>query len=250
MSSGKEPVAIVGFHDGSAGQVESWFERVTGLEIACFVIDSPSYSDIDIEKENKRRVCKTTDFPQRGLFKGHPVIVSPNWIEKISSLGVKKVLCLEPVNRHRRKQIELVRNSKLQLVSAIHPSALILPNARIGEGVWINAGCVIGYKAEIGSGSIINTGAQIDHHNVLGECCQVDPGVVTAGNVVLGECCHVHTGAVLINRVEVGADSIIGAGSVVLKNVPARCTAVGVPARIIRPADELSIEEDPAPTNS
>jgi sugar O-acyltransferase (sialic acid O-acetyltransferase NeuD family) len=248
MSSSKDAVAIVGFHDGSAGQVESWFEQATGLRIACFVVDSANYSEVDIEEENKKRTCKTTAFPQRGLFKGHPVIVSTNWIEQISSLGVKKVLSLEPVNQRRRNQIELVKDSDLQLVSAIHPSALILPNARIEDGVWINAGCIIGYKAEIGAGAIINTGVQIDHHNVLRECCQVDPGVVTAGNVVLGECCHIHTGAVLINRVEIGADSIIGAGAVVLKNVPARCTAVGVPARIIRSSDGLPTQ-DPAPIN-
>jgi sugar O-acyltransferase (sialic acid O-acetyltransferase NeuD family) len=241
MSFSKDSVAIVGYHDGSAGQVESWFEKATGLKIGCFVVDSTSFAEVDIEEENKKKICKTTDFPQHGIFKGHPVIVSPNWIEKISSLGIRKVLCLDPVNQHRRNQIELVRNSNLQLVSAIHPSALILPRARIDEGVWINAGCVIGYKAEIKSGAIVNTGVQIDHHNVLQECCQVDPGVVTAGNVVLGECCHIHTGAVLVNRVQIGANSIIGAGAVVLKSVPANCTAVGVPARIIRSSDEPSV---------
>jgi sugar O-acyltransferase (sialic acid O-acetyltransferase NeuD family) len=247
MSFNRDSVAVVGFHDGSAGQVESWFERATGLKIACFVVDSTSYSEVDVEEENKKRICKTTEFPQRGNFKGYPVVVSPNWIETISSLGVKKVLCLEPINQRRRNQIELVRDSDLQLVSAIHPSALILSNARIEDGVWINAGCIIGYKAEIRSGTIINTGVQIDHHNVLQECCQVDPGVVTAGNVVLGECCHIHTGAVLINRVEIGANSIVGAGAVVLKNVPAGCTAVGVPARIVRSSDGSS-SQDPAPT--
>ena len=241
MSFSKDSVAIVGFHDGTAGQGESWFERATGLKIACFVIDSNSFAEVDIEKENNKRICKTTDFPHNGFLKAHPVIVSPNWIETILGLGVRKVLCLEPINQRRRHQIELVRNSDLQLVSAIHPSALVLPNARIDDGVWINAGCIIGYKAEIKSGAIVNTGAQIDHHNVLQECCQVDPGVVTAGNVVLGECCHIHTGAVLINRVKIGANSIIGAGAVVLKNVPAHCTAVGVPAKVIKSFDESSI---------
>ena len=240
MSSSKDSVAIVGFYDGSAGQVESWFERTTGLKIACFVIDSSSFTDVDIEEENKKRVCKTTDFPQRDIFKGHPVIVSPNWIEQIANLGVTKVLCLDPVNQRRRKQIELVRNCGLQLVSAIHPSALILPNAQIDPGVWINAGCIIGHKAEIRFGAILNTGVQIGHHNVLQECCQIDPGVVTAGNVVLGECCHIHTGAVLVNCVQIGANSIIGAGSVVLKSMPANCMAVGVPARITRSSDESS----------
>jgi sugar O-acyltransferase (sialic acid O-acetyltransferase NeuD family) len=242
MPSRKNAVAIVGYFDGSAGQVESWFEKATGLKIACFVVDSDSFTEVDIEEENKKRVCKTTEFPHKGVFKGRPLIVSPDWIEILLGMGVRKVLCLDPVNRHRQNQIESVRNSDLQLVSAIHPSTIILPNARIDDGVWINAGCIIGYKAEIQSGVIVNTGVQIDHHNVLQECCQVDPGVVTAGNVVLGECCHIHTGAVLINRVRIGANSIIGAGAVVLKDVPTNSTAVGVPAKIINSSDESFIQ--------
>lgn len=230
----KNSVAIVGFHDGSAGQIASWFEQATGSKIACFVIDQDDFEEIDIEEENRKRVCKRTEFPQNGQFKGRPLLASSNWVETIQEMGIRKALCLEPDNQRRLAHIELIKKRGLQLVSAIHPSALILPNADIADGVWINAGCIIGYKAEIRPGVIINTGAQIDHHNVLEECCQVDPGVVTGGNVVLGWCCHIHTGATLINRVEIGANSIIGAGAVVLKGVPAFCTAVGVPARIIK----------------
>jgi len=237
MPSRKNAVAIVGYFDGSAGQVESWFEKATGLKIVCFVVDTDTFTEVNVVEENRKRVCKTTEFPQEGLFKGRPLIASSNWIEKLSAMGIRKVLCLESVNQKRRAHIDLVRERGLQLVSAIHPSALILAGARIGDGVWINAGAIIGYKAEIGSGAIINTGAQIDHHNILEECCQVDPGVVTAGNVVLRECCHIHTGATLINRVEIGANSIVGAGTVVLKNVPANSTAVGVPAEVINSAD-------------
>ncbi|HLG37815.1 MAG TPA: acetyltransferase [Nitrososphaera sp.] len=227
-------VAIVGFYDGSAGQVEAWFENVTGLEIACFVIDADDFVEVNIEEENRKRVCQSTDFPRNGFFKGHPLLVSSNWIELILDMGVRKVLCLDPDNRRRLAHIELIQKRGLQLMSAIHPSVLMMPGSDIADGVWINAGCIIGYKAEIRPGAIINTGVQIDHHNVLEECCQVDPGVITAGNVVLRRCCHIHTGAILINRVEIGENSVIGAGAVVLKDVPASCTAVGVPARVVK----------------
>jgi serine O-acetyltransferase len=52
-------------------------------------------------------------------------------------------------------------------------------------------------------------------------------------------------GAGIFGNIEIGARSKIGAGSVVLDNVPAQCTAAGVPARLVglcanrEPAQEM-----------
>lgn len=234
-------VAILGYHDGSAGQVETWFEKVTGYHIACFVHEGTESFDIDVAAENKKRVSQRTEYPTRTAFKNRSLIVSLNWMEELKKAGIKKVLPLTPDNRQRLRQIELCQKNGFELVSAIHPTVTILAEAWIEPGVWINAGCIIGYKAEIKSGAIINTGVQVDHHNVLERCCQLDPGVVTAGNVTLRECCHVRTGVVIINRREVGHDAIVGAGAVVLKDVPPKCTAVGVPAEVIKYHEECLI---------
>lgn len=227
-------VAVLGFHDGSAGQTEAWFEQVTGYRIACFIYEAKPPFKIDIATENKRRASQRTEFPKNGKFKGRPFIVSIDWIKEIKKLGIRNVLPLTPNNKERLRQIEACVKHGFKLVSAIHPSVNILSDAKIEPGVWINANCLIGYKAEIKRGVIINTGAQIDHHNILEQCCQVDPGVVTAGNVTLRECCHVHMGAVIINRIEIGENAIIGAGAVVIDNISSNCTAAGIPAKIIR----------------
>lgn len=229
----KDSIAVLGFHDGSAGQIESWFEKTTPYRIACFINEAVEF-ELDPNEENTKRVSQRTEYPKNGLFKGRPFIVSLNWIEELKKRGIKKVLPLTPNNRQRLRQIELCHSSGIELVSAIHPSATILPEARIEPGVWINAHALIGYKSDLASGCLVNTGAQIDHHNILESCCQVDPGVVTAGFVTMRLCSHVHTGTVIINRVEIGNDSIIGAGAVVTKNIPPNCTAVGVPARVIK----------------
>ena len=231
---GPNSIAVLGFHDGSAGQIETWFEGVTGLHIACFIHESEEPFSVDIEAENKKRTSQRTSFPANGTFKGRPFLVTTGWIDELKRVGIKKILPLTPDNRTRARQIEQAQKNGLELVSAIHPTVTVLPEALIKPGVWINAGCIIGYKAEIESGVLINTGVQIDHHNVLRRCCQVDPGVVTAGNVTLRECCHIHTGATIINRIEVGEDAIVGAGAVVIENVPPRTTSVGVPARVTK----------------
>lgn len=234
MTIKSNSVAILGFHDSTAGQIETWFEEVTGYHIACFIYESSERVEVDVEAENKKRVSQRTEYPIRDRFKGRPFIVSSDCIGEIKRLGVNKILPLTPENRVRLRQIEDCQTHGIELVSAIHPTVTILPEATIAPGVWINAGSIIGYKAEIESGVMINTGTQIDHQNVLMRCCQIDPGVVTAGNVTLRECCQVHTGTVIINRKEIGADTIIGAGAVVIDDIPSGCTAVGVPARIIK----------------
>ena len=227
-------VAILEYHDGSAGQVEAWFEEETGFHIACFVYEAAGPLCIDSYYENTKRVTTRTEYPIRDSFKGRPLIVAMDWIDKLVDSGIKKVLPLTRNNKDRKRQIELCRQNDIELVSAIHPSVINLSGSTVEPGVWINAGSIIGYKVEIETGVLINTGSLIEHHNVLRECCQVDPGVVTASNVTLRECCYVHAGATIINHCEVGENAIVGAGSVVTKNIPPNCMAFGVPAKVMK----------------
>lgn len=41
-------------------------------------------------------------------------------------------------------------------------------------------------------------------------------------------------GAVVSNNLEIGSDCMIGAGAAVVRDLPGKCTAVGVPARVIK----------------
>lgn len=233
LKDSSRAVAVLGHIDGVAGQIDEWFEEATGLSIDCFVYTEGQF-EVDPVVENRNRVSQRTEYPINGTFRGRPFIAATDWLNEVRIRGIRKILPLTPNNRTRLMNIQMCLNSRMELVSAIHPSVRILAGARIDPGVWINVGSLIGYKTEISSGVLINTGAQIDHHNVLEPCCQVDPAVVTAGYVTLRTCSHVHTGSIIINRKEVGEDAIVGAGTVVLKDIPPRCTAVGVPACVIK----------------
>lgn len=234
MSHSQRLVAIMGFHDGNAGQVAEWFESVTGYEIAAFFEAGDAAPHIDPLLENSKRVSQRMEYPTTTHFKNRPFIVAPNWPERLKALGIHKILPLTSNNRLRLATIERCLAEGFELVSAIHPTAIILNQASLDPGIWINAGSIIGYKAEISAGALINTGVRIEHHSVLERCCQLDPGVITAGHVTIRECAQIHLGALIINRVEIGQDAIIGAGAVVINTIPPGCTAVGIPAKVIK----------------
>ncbi|OAB60330.1 serine acetyltransferase [Leptolyngbya valderiana BDU 20041] len=101
----------------------------------------------------------------------------------------------------------------------------IHPGARLGTGVFIDhgMGVVIGETAIVGDYTLIYQGVTLG-----GTGKETGKRHPTVGNrVVIG------AGAKVLGNIHVGNYARIGAGSVVLQDVPASCTAVGVPSRNI-----------------
>ncbi|HEY9834226.1 MAG TPA: serine O-acetyltransferase [Stenomitos sp.] len=101
----------------------------------------------------------------------------------------------------------------------------IHPGATIGKGVFIDhgMGVVIGETAIIGDYSLIYQGVTLGGTGK--ECGKRHP--------TLGENVVVGAGSKVLGNIQIGHNVRIGAGSVVLRDVPADCTVVGVPGRII-----------------
>ena len=102
----------------------------------------------------------------------------------------------------------------------------IHPGAKIGKGLFIDhgAGVVIGETTEIGDNCTL-------YQNVTLGGTGKDLGTrhPTLGNTVM-----VGAGARVLGPFKIGDNSKIAANAVVLEEVPPNCTAVGVPARIVR----------------
>lgn len=136
-------------------------------------------------------------------------------------------------NRVRARYAEEVLAAGLELVSAVHPSAVVAPSARVGAGSVIAAGAVVCVAATLGSNCIVNTAAVVDHECDVAEGVHVCPGALLAGRVKVGERAFIGLGARVIQCLSVGADAVVGAGAVVLRDVPAGARVAGVPARTI-----------------
>ena len=100
--------------------------------------------------------------------------------------------------------------------------------------------CIIGRGAEFGDGfvlihsiGIVINGCVRGGRNVFLEH-QVTIGAERRQAPVLGDDVFVGAGAKVIGAVRVGDGAKVGANAVVVGDVPAHCTVVGIPARVVR----------------
>ena len=134
----------------------------------------------------------------------------------------------------------LIRHSKfdelvgLNIVSIIHPSAVISSSAAIGQGAAIFGGVVINAESVLGLGAILNTGCTVDHDCRVGDFSHISPGVHLAGHVSVGDFSWLGIGSSVIQCLSIGPNTIIGAGSVVAKDIPGSSLAYGVPCSVRR----------------
>lgn len=131
------------------------------------------------------------------------------------------------------ERAELAQVLRAEFGTAVHPSALVAPTARIGEGTVVLHGAMVQPNAFIGRHVLINTGASVDHDCIVGDYAHISPQVALSGHVTIGEGTHVGVGAVVIPKVRVGRWCKVGAGTVVIRDLPDHSTAVGNPARIL-----------------
>jgi serine O-acetyltransferase len=116
--------------------------------------------------------------------------------------------------------------------------------------------CIIGRGADFGprfvlihaTGVVIN-GAVRGGSDVRVEH-QVTIGAEGRRAPILGDHVFIGAGAKIIGSVQIGNGARIGANAVVVRDVPAHCTVVGVPARIVRRREPDSSTETPRPQSS
>lgn len=164
-----------------------------------------------------------------------PVLGAANLLPKLRGQKVRGAVVAIGDNRARRQYAAMVREHGLELVNAIHPDACVSPTARLGRNVVIAAHAVVCVEAQIADSGIINTAAVVDHECRIGEAVHIGPGALLAGRVCVQPLAFVGMGAKVIQCRTVGEAAIVGAGAVVIEDVPAGCTVVGVPARVVRP---------------
>lgn len=126
---------------------------------------------------------------------------------------------------------ERIQEGLNDVVTLIHPDAVVSRRVTIGAGSIVMAGAVINSDTVIGKGCIINTGASVDHDCKVGDYSHISVGTHVAGTCEIGQRTWIGAGATVSNNVNICSDCMIGAGAVVIKDIKESGTYVGVPAK-------------------
>ncbi|HPW52893.1 MAG TPA: acetyltransferase [Erysipelotrichaceae bacterium] len=145
------------------------------------------------------------------------------------------LVCAVGAAKVRKSIIERIKeNYNVKFATLIDPSVERSDCLNIGAGSIICAHSILTVNIEIGNHVIINLDCTVGHDAKLKDYVTVYPSVNVSGNVLIGECVELGTGTQIIQGKEIGSETIVGAGAVVVKDLPAKCTAVGSPARPIK----------------
>jgi sugar O-acyltransferase (sialic acid O-acetyltransferase NeuD family) len=134
-------------------------------------------------------------------------------------------------SRTREKFAQALISKGGRLVSLVHPTAVIGPNVRIGEGAIICPRVVLTCDITVGQLFLCNVAATLGHDVKVGKCCSIYAHADVTGHAVLGDHVTLGSHAVVLPHVKVGNGAMVGAGSVAVANVPPAITVFGIPGR-------------------
>jgi acetyltransferase-like isoleucine patch superfamily enzyme len=165
--------------------------------------------------------------------------------------------------------------ARLETGAVVCSGAVVLAGASVGAGAVVGDQAQVRERAVIGSESVIGRGSAVDNDVAVGARVRIQsgcyltafstieddvfvaPGVFTTNDNTMGRhardfelrgatlrrACRVGAGSLLLPGVEIGEEAFVAAGSLVTRDVPARATVMGRPARYVREVPEADLLE-------
>ena len=170
------------------------------------------------------------------IVNGLPVYTD-EWLIQQNSMAVA---CGLGEARVRKRVIEKLRmqNRTLRFPTLISKAAHVSDRVKFGEGCIVCAGTIFTCNIRVGEFVIANLSCTVGHDTEIDSFTQLNPSTNVSGGVKIGSEVQIGTGVKIIPHVMIGDRAIIGAGAVVVHDIPGDCTAVGIPAKVIKIAEE------------
>jgi len=162
------------------------------------------------------------------MLDGRPIY----WVDELQRFTDTHRAVCAIVSTKRRQFTQRAEALGMRFATIIHPTARVSRRATIGDGSIVSAGVLVTAYSDIGRHVILNRGSIIGHHVAICDHATIGPGANLAGAVRVGQRAWVGMSAVVLEQRVIGESSIVAAGSVVTRDVPARVTVMGTPARV------------------
>ena len=131
----------------------------------------------------------------------------------------------------RQRVASCLEANQYEMVSVIHPRAIVGRGVSLGKGIYVGARAVVNANSVIDDYSILNTGCIVEHNCRIGKWCHLSPGSTLCGSVCVGDETHIGAQTVVRQGIAIGKGSLIGIGSVVTHPIGDYQVAYGNPCK-------------------
>jgi len=133
----------------------------------------------------------------------------------------------------KKRLVARLKKKGAKFLTLIHPTAIVVNTAKIGQGVIICPFVTVGDHAQLDDFVILNVYSSCGHDSKIGKYCILSPYAAATGFSILEDEAFLGTHSTVIPGKKVGYRSKVSANSVVMRDVPSNKIVFGVPGKPI-----------------
>lgn len=156
-----------------------------------------------------------------GDLDGYGIKKQDRFVFAIGDIDVKKHLATK------------LKEKGAKFLTLIHPTAIVVDTAKIGEGAIICPFCLVSDNVRLDDFVMMNAYSSCGHDARIGKYCILSSYTAIAGFAVLEDEVFLGLHATIIPGKRVGYKSKVSANSVVMRDIPPNKMVFGVPGKAI-----------------
>lgn len=211
---GSDGICILGPTVSGRAILENF--RANGREVDCFV-----------DPEGKFR---------KDAWAGLPVVSlgEEDDLSELRQRGLREFAIVSGAASSRSRLFAACCDAGLKPVTLIHPTATVMSDVELGDGVIIGARALVGVKAVIGANCTVGMGSIVNHECSLDDHTTIGARVTLGMQAHIGERTFLGDGVTVLPARRIGQGVVVVSGSVITQDIPADSIVAGVPAKLIR----------------
>jgi sugar O-acyltransferase (sialic acid O-acetyltransferase NeuD family) len=176
------------------------------------------------------------DEPAPGAsINGYPILCKPRELAtQFPARDVKFIFALYKPEQMRARTLLLASYQipPERFATFVHPSAVVLPSARIGSGTVVLSHCTLHANVTLGAHVIVNPNVVIEHDTQVGDNAFIAAHACLGSAVRIGCGVFIGLNSAVREQVAIGDFAFVGMGANVLHNIDSDALAYGNPAKM------------------